>query len=170
LRNSAKEKTFFCLGSLFSNDGFLLDYISRNINGKETSLHDYFGSTLGFEYYYRHPRNYSRRAIYSIDEPSPTVRGVNRPVLVGYSGHPNDACRLSDSIRSLATLERALIQIFPPNFKWAGTKIDLEQMLGNVVPVKLAEFVARSLIYHINKCERSFVHNYSAFAENASFV
>jgi DNA (cytosine-5)-methyltransferase 1 len=78
------------------------------------------------------------------------MRGMNRPVPPGYPGHSNDACKLNDSIRALTTLERALIQTFPADFKWKGNKTDMEQMIGNAVPVKLAEFVAGALNYHIN--------------------
>ncbi|MGI6235840.1 MAG: DNA cytosine methyltransferase [Christensenellales bacterium] len=157
-----RRKRFFCIGSLGQDDGFLLDYIQEQMSQKETTLRDFFGNTLDFEYYYRHPRNYNRRGIFSIDEPAPTMRGVNRPVPQGYLGHPNDACQLNDSIRSLTTLERALIQTFPANYKWQGTKTDMEQMIGNAVPVKLAEFVANALAYHVNQCETVEV-NYQDF-------
>ena len=30
------------------------------------TLRDYFGNSLGFEYYFRVPRSYSRRGIFSI--------------------------------------------------------------------------------------------------------
>ncbi|MBE3649174.1 DNA cytosine methyltransferase [Paenibacillus polymyxa] len=43
------------------------------------------------DYYYRHPRNYDRRAVYGLDEVSPTVRTVNRPMPDGYSAHRDDA-------------------------------------------------------------------------------
>ncbi|MGL6194728.1 MAG: DNA cytosine methyltransferase [Thermoguttaceae bacterium] len=132
-------------------DDYLLDFIRENIGTTETTLRDYFGCTLDFDFYYRHPRNYCRRAIFSIDEPAPTIRGVNRPVPRGYLGNPNDACALNPSIRALTTLERALIQTFPADFKWLGTKTEMEQMIGNAVPVKLAEFVARCLKHHIEK-------------------
>lgn len=150
-----KRKRFFCIGSLGEEDDFLIFYINSKISQKETTLRDYFGTTLDFEYYYRHPRNYSRRGIYSIDEPSPTIRGVNRPVPAGYSGHPNDPCQLNPSIRCLTTLERALIQTFPADFKWTGNKTEMEQMVGNAVPVKLAEFVAKSLAHHIQQKEKN---------------
>lgn len=145
-----KRKRFFCIGALGQADNFAKSYIEAGITEKETTLRDYFGDTLDFKYYYRHPRNYSRRAIFSIDEPAPTMRGVNRPVPKGYPGHPNDACALSSNIRALTTLERALIQTFPADFKWEGSKTDMEQMIGNAVPVKLAEFVARALLQFIN--------------------
>lgn len=148
-----RRKRFFCIGSLNAKDGFLSKHIGSLLSKKETTIRDYFGSTLDFEYYYRHPRNYSRRGIYSIDEPAPTIRGMNRPVPPGYPGHPNDPCTLNSSIRAMTTLERALIQTFPPNYKWRGNKTDMEQMIGNAVPVKLAEFVADALKYHIENCK-----------------
>lgn len=147
-----RRKRFFCIGSLGQEDNYLSNYIADNVSSKETTVRDFFGSTLDFEYYYRHPRNYSRRAIYSIDEPAPTVRGVNRPVPQGYPGHPNDPVPLNPSIRPMTTLERALIQTFPADFKWLGNKTDMEQMIGNAVPVKLAEFVGKALLYHIGQC------------------
>lgn len=140
-----KRKRFFCIGILGAKDNVVLPYLLQNMSEKEMTLRDYFGDTLGFQYYYRHPRNYNRRAIFSIDEPAPTMRGVNRPVPKGYPGHPKDACKINENIRALTTLERALIQTFPPNFKWCGNKTEQEQMIGNAVPVKLGEFVANAL-------------------------
>lgn len=144
-----KRKRFFCIGVLNGNDNAIYEHLQQKISKKSTTLRDYFGDALGFEYYYRHPRNYNRRAIFSIDEPAPTMRGVNRPVPKGYPGHPNDACELSASVRALTTAERALIQTFPNDFIWLGNKTDTEQMIGNAVPVKLAEFVASALLEYI---------------------
>lgn len=140
-----KRKRFFCIGALGKEDDFMKSILESGISEKETTMRDYFGNTLDFEFYYRHPRNYSRRAVFSIDEPAPTMRGVNRPVPKGYPGHPNDACPISDEVRALTTLERSLIQTFPVTFKWCGNKTDMEQMIGNAVPVKLAEYVASKL-------------------------
>lgn len=145
-----KRKRFFCIGALNANDDFAKEYLLKNVSDHVTTLREYFGNSLDFEYYYRHPRNYSRRAVFSIDEPAPTMRGVNRPVPKGYPGHPNDACVLNEDIRALTTLERALIQTFPPTYKWCGNKTDMEQMIGNAVPVKLAEFVANALKSYID--------------------
>lgn len=145
-----KRKRFICIGILNGADDVLKETITSKMNAKSTTLRDYFGNTLDFEFYYRHPRNYNRRAIFSIDEPSPTIRGVNRPVPKGYQGHPNDACELNDNIRALTTLERSLIQTFPPEYKWIGSKTEIEQMIGNAVPVKLAEYVANLLKEYIN--------------------
>jgi DNA (cytosine-5)-methyltransferase 1 len=48
------------------------------------------------------------------------------------------------------------VQTFPPDFKWDGTKTDMEQMIGNAVPVKLAEFVASALASHIAYVENTY--------------
>lgn len=148
-----KRKRFFCIGSLSDSDDFLLRYIQEHLSRRPMTVRDYFGNTLDFEFYYRHPRNYNRRAVFSIDEPAPTIRGVNRPVPKGYPGHVNDAHKVDSSVRALTTLERALIQTFPADFKWCGSKTDMEQMIGNAVPVKLAAFIGRALQYHISTKE-----------------
>ena len=144
-----KRKRFFCIGILNGKDNAFRSLIESRMSKHPTTLRDYYGDSLDFEFYYRHPRNYSRRGIFSIDEPAPTMRGVNRPVPKGYPGHPNDACPLNDSVRALTTEERALVQTFPSTFSWVGSKTDVEQMIGNAVPVKLAEFVAKSLLAYI---------------------
>lgn len=150
-----KRKRFFCIGSMNEEDGFLDQYFAEHQTKDEMTLRDYFGDSLGLEHYYRHPRNYSRRAIFSIDEPAPTMRGMNRPVPKGYPGHHLDTAPLSDNIRALTTEERAWIQTFPKDFKFVGSKTDIEQMIGNAVPVKLAEFVATALLHHIKQKENA---------------
>lgn len=154
-----KRKRFFVLGILGGSDGFATTWLDEHQSQSETTIRDYFGSNvLGFDYYYRHPRNYNRRAIYSIDEPAPTMRGVNRPVPKGYPGHPLDPHPVDNTIRALTTLERALIQTFPAGYKWAGSKTDIEQMIGNAVPVKLAEYVATCMAQYVVE-----VPDYSGF-------
>ncbi|MEK0195503.1 DNA cytosine methyltransferase [Microcoleus anatoxicus] len=41
------------------------------------------------------------------------------------------------------------MQTFPKTFKFKGNKSDLEQMIGNAVPVKLAEYVAGCILEYI---------------------
>jgi len=144
-----KRKRFFCVGILGEDDGFLDEALDAHIAKKPISVRSYLGDELDVQYYYRHPRNYSRRGIFSTDEPSPTVRGVNRPIPKGYPGHPGDPVPVTPDLRPLTTLERARLQTFPKNFKWAGSKTDLEQMIANAVPVKLAEFVGRAILEYL---------------------
>lgn len=103
------------------------------------------GDEIDFKYYYRHPRSYVRRGIFSIGEPSPTIRGVNRPMPKGYKLHPNDPCPSLEGIRPLTTRERSRIQTFPADFLFTGSKTGQEQMIGNAVPVNLALFAGSAI-------------------------
>ncbi|HNL06034.1 MAG TPA: DNA cytosine methyltransferase [Chitinophagales bacterium] len=144
------RKRFFLVGQKHSFDNFLTPYFNKNLSGKPMTLCDYFGDSLGIKYYYRHPRSYARRGIFSIYEPSPTIRGVNRPIPKGYTKHEGDPVEISDKVRPLTTKERSLIQTFPENFIFNGSKTDIEQMIGNAVPVKLGEYVANCIKEYIN--------------------
>jgi DNA (cytosine-5)-methyltransferase 1 len=90
------RKRFFCVVFFDKPDNVLAPYIEKNISKKQMTVRDYFGDKIDTNYYYRHPRNYCRRAIYSIDEASPTIRGVNRPIPKGYPGHPGDSVNVSE--------------------------------------------------------------------------
>jgi DNA (cytosine-5)-methyltransferase 1 len=144
------RKRFFLVGHKHSSDNFLNPYFNKNLSSKPMTLFDYFGKSLGVEYYYRHPRSYARRGIFSIYEPSPTIRGVNRPIPKGYTKHEGDPVEISDKIRPLTTKERSLIQTFPKDFIFNGSKTDLEQIIGNAVPVKLGEYVANCINEYIS--------------------
>ncbi len=156
------RKRLIVLGALGEHDGFLDEALENNLSQEPMTLRRYFRNRLDFEHYYRHPRSYARRAIFSIDEPSPTIRGVNRPIPKGYPGHAGDACALHENVRSLTTIERARIQTFPSNFKWVGTKTDSEQVIGNAVPVKLAEYVAKHFFQYIQTRQESELNSDAA--------
>lgn len=151
-----QRKRFFMVGELDGNDEFLGPLLDSDLATTPMTIREYLGDSLGIEYYYRHPRSYQRRGIFSIDEPSPTVRGVNRPIPPDYRKHPGDPVPVSSKVRSLTTLERSYLQTFPTDFVFNGTsKTDLELMIGNAVPVKLAEYVANALMKHIRNKGRS---------------
>ena len=141
-----KRKRFFSIAGLYEDDDVLKPFLEELRSDTPMTVREYLGNALGIEHYYRHPCNYKRRAIFSIDEPAPTIRGVNRPVAPGYPGHNGDSAPLSAKIRSLTTLERALLQTFPSDFVFFNaSKTDLEQMIGNAVPVNLAKCVATAI-------------------------
>lgn len=144
-----RRKRFIMIGHLGEEDDFMLDVLNERQDKKEMTIRDYFGSQLDIDYYYRHPRSYARRGIFSVDEPSPTIRGVNRPMPENYTLHPTDPVDSLEGIRQLTTLERSMIQTFPKNFKFIGTKTGMEQMIGNAVPVNLAKFVGDSIANYI---------------------
>lgn len=145
-----KRKRFFLIGHLGDIDDFLTKSLYSDLSSKSTTIRDYLGDEFHTEYYYRHPRSYARRGIFSIDEPSPTIRGVNRPIPPGYLIHSGDATNDLSKVRPLTTLERARIQTFPASFEFSGNKTDLEQMIGNAVPVDLAKYVAQHLMEYIS--------------------
>jgi DNA (cytosine-5)-methyltransferase 1 len=145
------RKRFFCIGLQASCANGLSDRIASMATTDKLSVRGYLGMEFGLERYYRHPRNYNRRAIYSIDEPSATIRGVNRPVPPGYLGHRLDAGAVTPDLRSLSTLERARVQTFPKTFVFDDTKSALELMIGNAVPVELARSVASALRSELEK-------------------
>jgi DNA (cytosine-5)-methyltransferase 1 len=110
------RKRFFLIGHKYSLNNFLNPYFSKNQANKQMSVFDYLGNSLGLEYYYRHPRSYLRRGVFSIYEPSPTIRGVNRPIPKGYKKHDGDPVEITEKVRPLTTKERSLIQTFPEKF------------------------------------------------------
>lgn len=140
-----RRKRFFMVGRIGEKDGFLDDFFTKNLSTKEMTMRDYFGNSLGIDAYYRHPRSYARRGVFSMDEPSPTVRGVNRPMPSGYKLHHNDPVNSLEGIRPLTTMERAEVQTFPKDYMWTGSKTEIEQMIGNAVPVNLALYVANAI-------------------------
>ena len=146
-----KRKRFFCIGYKNGQDSFLDGLLSTNQSVFPLTVREYFQQenyTLSTEYYYRHPRSYKRRGIFSVDEPSPTIRGVNRPKPGNYKKHTGDLVE-PEGVRNLTALERSLIQTFPQNFIWDDSSASTEQMIGNAVPVKLANYVATCLMRFI---------------------
>jgi DNA (cytosine-5)-methyltransferase 1 len=144
------RKRFILVGHLGAEDGFLDEYLSRSLSAEPTTIHDYLGDELGIQHYYRHPRSYARRGVFSIHEPSPTIRGVNRPIPKNYVPHAGDTANVTTmNVRELTTIERSYLQTFPKDFKWPGSKTNLEQMIGNAVPVKLGTYVGRCIMEYV---------------------
>lgn len=144
-----RRKRFIMIGHLGEQDDFMLETIQKRISDKEMTVKEYFGEHMDVDYYYRHPRSYARRGVFSVNEPSPTIRGVNRPIPDGYKIHSNDPVKSLVGVRPLTTKERSMIQTFPESFIFIGGKSDLEQMIGNAVPVKLGEFIASAINSYI---------------------
>lgn len=137
---------FFLIGNLNGQHNALNGIFKNKLNSKQMTVRDYLGDSLELDFYYRHPRNYNRRGIFSVDEASPTIRGVNRPIPGGYKINSCDpiGVELKD-IRPLTTIERSYLQTFPTTFQFHGTKTNLEQMIGNAVPVELAKYIAETI-------------------------
>lgn len=100
----------------------------------------------GKEHIYRHPRNYSRRGVYSIDELYPTVRGCLRKMPPAYEFHEGDTTKTRDSVISPDWNMVARIQTFPVSFKFLNKNNAL--IIGNAVPPKFSEVVAGIIATH----------------------
>jgi DNA (cytosine-5)-methyltransferase 1 len=135
------RKRYILLGSLESSIPELSSYYEEVRSKDRMTVADYFGDELNTDFYYAHPRSYKRRAVFSVNEPSSTIRGVNRPMPQNYEFHPADKCRVRSKIRPLTSSERAQIQTFPKNFTFVESKSQTEQLIGNAVPVNLGRFV-----------------------------
>jgi len=88
------RKRMFVIGAMGAADGFLDGELSKTLAKKPMSIYDYLGDGLGTEFYFRVPTNYTRRGVFSIHEPSMTIRAVDRPIPSGYKGNANDSAPL----------------------------------------------------------------------------
>jgi len=139
------RRRFILVGHLGDKDDFLGELLDSRLADKQMTVRDYLGDSLGTQYYYMHPRNFNRRGVFTIDEPAVTVRGTNRPIPPSYKRHHADKADISEGVRALTYKERSYLQTFPEEFVFVGSKTDIEQAIGNAVPVKLAEYVAKCI-------------------------
>lgn len=149
------RRRYFLIGVMGAPDDALGDRLDAGLADKPMTVADHFGGRLGVEHYYAHPRNYKRRAVFSIHEPSATIRRVNRPIPANYVRHPADKAPVGRKVRALTTGERAEIQTFPRDFVFLGSPSQQEHLIANAVPVKLAEYVARCLLDCLDPCRKS---------------
>ena len=117
---------------------------------KTLTVSEYMKDEISIEHYYRHPRNYCRRAIFSVNEPSPTIRGVNRLVPPNYKRNHLDTADPA-GVRALTSYERSRIQTFPKTWRWnlgenSRTKTDVELLIGNAAPINLSRFVGQAAL------------------------
>ena len=146
------RKRYFVIGRQNTHDDFLLQDLEKNLSKERMTLANYLGNNqLDTEFYYMHPRSYARRAIFSVNEPSATIRGVNRPMPNNYTCHPADKTKDLARVRSLTSKERSFIQTFPEAFMFVGAKTDIEQAIGNAVPVKMAEYIGRAILNYMQQ-------------------
>ena len=145
------RRRYFVIGRLNEKDDFLLNQLLSGLSDKKMTVRKYFMNHPPFneEFIYQHPRSYKRRAIFSIDEPLSTIRSVNRPIPSNYIIHPADKTNDLSKVHVLTTKERSYIQTFPESFRFVGTTSQIEQAIGNAVPVKMAEYIASVIMYNV---------------------
>lgn len=150
------------------NDRFLDDRIESQKSDRALTVREYLGTEFGLEYYYRHPRHWGRRAIYSIDEPAATVRSTNRPIPPKYTPHPLDAAPIS-GIKPLTCFQRARLQTFLPDFAFDKSlaPVEVDIMVANAVPVRLAEVLAECIVDYEVVGEMSLEEEFRAWLRDA---
>ena len=72
------------------------------------------------------------------DEPSLTIRTEFFKPEKGRYLHP-------EQHRPISHLEASLLQTFPEDYAWSGSKISVARQIGNAVPVRFAEAIALSV-------------------------
>ena len=147
------RKRFILVGHLGAENGFLDEALEAGLAEKQLTVREYLGDKLGTQYYYMHPRSYARRGVFSVDEPSATIRGINRPIPENYRRHHGDAAAIEDGVRALTAKERSYLQSFPESFKFEGAKTSVELAIGNAVPPALAKYVATCIVEYEDKLE-----------------
>ncbi len=73
-----------------------------------------------------------------VDRPSVTIRTEFYKPEKGRYLHPRDD-------RPITHWEAALIQGFPDDYRWCGTKVQIARQIGNAVPLGLGEALARAV-------------------------
>lgn len=73
------------------------------------------------------------------DDVAPTITARFDSFTRGKFGHP-------DQDRSVSLREGALLQTFPEDFEFTGSKVDIARQIGNAVPPVLAEQIGISII------------------------
>jgi DNA (cytosine-5)-methyltransferase 1 len=77
------------------------------------------------------------------DRPSVTIRTEFYKPEKGRYLHPK-------ADRPITHYEAALLQGFPPKYKWVGSKVQIARQIGNAVPVGLATAIAGELYRYLS--------------------
>jgi DNA (cytosine-5)-methyltransferase 1 len=86
-------------------------------------------------------RSYPGHTGSPLDEPAKTLKAGDH----GVPGGENMLSRADDSVRYFTVREAARLQTFPDDYTFRGPWTEAMRQLGNAVPVRLAEAVARSV-------------------------
>ena len=78
------------------------------------------------------------------DSPAPTITARFDSFSRGMFGHP-------EQDRSVSLREGALLQSFPLDYNFAGSKVEIARQIGNAVPPRLAEALGPSLMEALKK-------------------
>jgi DNA (cytosine-5)-methyltransferase 1 len=86
-------------------------------------------------------RSYKGHTGSRLDEPAKTLKAGDH----GVPGGENMLARADGSVRYFTVREAARLQTFPDDYIFRGAWTEAMRQLGNAVPVRLAEVIARSV-------------------------
>lgn len=118
----------------------------KTVRDAIASLPDPEHETKRCERYHQHrfqpgARSYPGHTGSPLDEPAKTLKaGVH-----GVPGGENMLARPNGTVRYFTVRESARLQTFPDSYRFMGPWSEAMRQLGNAVPVKLAEIVARDV-------------------------
>jgi DNA (cytosine-5)-methyltransferase 1 len=95
-------------------------------------------------------RSYKGHTGSPLDVPAKTLKAGDH----GVPGGENMLLRVDGTIRYFTVREAARLQTFPDEYTFQGAWTEAMRQLGNAVPVRLAETVARSVAKTVAKTER----------------
>jgi DNA (cytosine-5)-methyltransferase 1 len=139
-----ERKRLIMIGELNGEmDSFskLLEETKKPITSIREYIRDVDIGLTGQQHVYRHPMNYNRRGVFSIDELYPTVRGCMRKMPPGYKFHDADTCKNRDEIYMPTWQFLAKIQTFPRTFTFLNKNNVL--IIGNAVPPRFSGVLAK---------------------------
>ena len=108
------------------------------------SMRQYFeeaGHPLKFDVFYR-SQQFDRKSVFSVDAPSPTIVGQDEPPNKRTVENEFD-CGDFRTAPMLTMRQRAMVQTFPPDYKWPDSKRIANKLIGNALPPNLAEAIGR---------------------------
>ncbi len=94
-------------------------------------------------------RQYKGHTGSPLDEPAKTLKAGDH----GVPGGENMLTRVDGSVRYFTVREAARLQTFPDDYVFRGAWTEAMRQLGNAVPVRLAETVARSVAEKLARFE-----------------
>jgi DNA (cytosine-5)-methyltransferase 1 len=107
-------------------------------------------------------RTYPGHTGSEIDQPSKTIKAGGH----GVPGGENMIRYEDGTVRYFTTYEAKLIQTFPKDFIVAGAWGEAMRQIGNAVPVKLAEAIAKQLMatLQVKQADKSFQRTTNSYA------
>ncbi|WSH00287.1 DNA (cytosine-5-)-methyltransferase [Rhizobium ruizarguesonis] len=142
-----RRRRLILIGRLGEQDGFLDSAILAKASKTEMSIRDLVGERFGDGMYF-HPRDPSRKAVWSTSAPAPTIRSASgRNLPETFQLRPDVDDLVSGEIYNPTMTELALLQGFPAWWDWNGEKKGtVATMIGNAVPPPLAKAVGEVIL------------------------